>query len=440
MKPANYQVDASQFIFERDSSMLFARMGTGKTLTYLLAMQDWIETGAAKRVLVVAPLRVAKHVWMSEADKWSIPLTMTVCTGDMSAKWQRQAVEAKTDVLVCNVEMAGKIVRDGTHGCDAIVFDELSRWRNGTGKRMKEMRALTRQGFGIKSGGTGTPAPNGLTSLYGMAATVGLDMFGRNYDKWRRQYFWPEDFEQRRWLPFQNTPNELADIIRPWTYVLEDSAVELPPVVRPPIEIDLPDTLRAQYDDFRKTSVLSDHEIVAGNNGVLRGKLRQMASGFVYSNAGDPVGLDPFRLDAIEELIDDLNGQPVIVAYEFREQLAMMLRRWPGLPWMGGGSTGDEATIAAWNAGKLPVMALHPASAGHGLNLQAGGNSIIWWQRPDDLELYDQTIARLRRRGQADDRVYSYELEARDTIDQAVARAAVGKVATQDGLWASLRR
>jgi SNF2 family DNA or RNA helicase len=440
MKPANYQVDASQFIFERDSSMLFARMGTGKTLTYLMAMQDWIETKAAKRILVVAPLRVATHVWRQECDKWNIPLTMDLVTGEMTAKQKREAVQAPTDVLVCNVEMAGKIVLEGSHGCDAIVFDELSRWRNGTGKRMKEMRRLTAQGFGIKSGGTGTPAPNGLTSLYGMAATIGLNVFGKNYDRWRRRYFWPEDYEQRRWLPFETTPDELSDIIRPWTYVLEDAAVDLPPIVQTPIVVDLPDDLRRQYDDFRKTSVLSDHEIVAGNNGVLRGKLRQMASGFVYSNAGDPVGLDPFRLEAIEELIDEMNGQPVIIAYEFREQLAMMLRRWPTLPWMGGGSTNDEAVIAAWNAGSLPVLAIHPASAGHGLNLQAGGNSVIWWQRPDDLELYDQTIARLRRRGQADDRVFSYELEATQTIDQAVARAAIGKVASQDGLWASLRR
>jgi hypothetical protein len=439
MKPANYQVDASQFVFERDHSMLFARMGTGKTLAYLMAMQDWLESKAARRVMVVAPLRVVNNVWRQERDKWSIPLSMVLCTGEMTARRQRDAVQAQTDILVVNVEMACKIVADGTHGCDAIVFDELSRWRNGTGKRQKEMRDLTR-GFGIKSGGTGTPAPNGLTSLYGMAATVGLNMFGRNYDKWLRQYFYPEDYEQHRWCAFKDTPAELADIIKPWTYVLEDDAVELPTIVRPPIELDLPAALRQQYDDFRRTSVLSDHDIIAGNNGVLRGKLRQMASGFVYDNAGDPVGLDGYRLEAIEEILEEQNGRPTLIAYEFREQLAMMLRRWPGLPFIGGSSTNDEATIADWNAGRLPVMGIHPASAGHGLNLQGGGNSIIWWQTPDDLELYDQTIGRLQRRGQASDLVYSYELAARQTVDQAVINMAWSKNRTQDGLWAALRR
>jgi hypothetical protein len=438
--PASFQIEASQFVFERDHSMVFARMGTGKTLTYLLAMQDWIESGAAKRIMVVAPLRVVNNVWQQERDKWGIPLTMSKVTGEQTIKQNRAAVEAPTQVLLVNVEMAIKLVKEGNHGCDAIVFDELSRWRNGTGKRMREMRKLTRQGFGIKSGGTGTPAPNGLLSLYGMAATVGLDMFGRNYDKWLRQYFWPEDYEQRSWIPFKETPAALADILKPWTYVLEENDVELPPVVRTPIVLDLPAPLRAQYDSFRRTAVMTDKEIMAANNGVLRGKLRQMSCGFIYGNDSAPHSLDRFRLDAIEDVIAEQQGAPIIIAYEYHEQLAMMLARWPDLPWIGGGSTDTEARIKAWNAGQLQVLALHPAAAGHGLNLQGGGNAIVWWQLPDDLELYDQTIGRLRRRDQARAMVFSYELETVKTIDQAVAAMAIEKGTTQDGLWGALRR
>jgi hypothetical protein len=440
MKPAPFQIEASQFVFERDHSMMLARMGTGKTLSYLMAMQDWLETGAAKRILVVAPLRVVENVWRQERDKWAIPLTMERVTGERTGNQNRAAVEGGSQVLLVNVEMACKLIADGSHGCDAIVFDELSRWRNGTGKRQKQMRQLTKKGFKIKSGGTGTPAPNGLTSLYGMAATVGLDMFGRNYERWLRQYFYPTDFEQRKWAAFRETPNQLAEIIKPWTFVLEDNAVELPPIVRPSIELEMPEPLRAAYDEFRKTFTLSDHEILAANSGVLRGKLRQMASGFIYDNAGAPIALDPYRLDALEDVIIEQNGRPILIAYEFREQLAAMLRRWPELRWIGGGSKHDELTINAWNAGQLDKLALHPASAGHGLNLQSGGNSIVWWQLPDDLELYDQTVARLRRRGQVDDHVFSYELAARDTIDQAVAEMAVAKARTQDNLWGALRR
>ena len=441
MKPAPFQIEASQFIFERDHSMMLARMGTGKTLAYLMAIQDWIESKEAKRVMVVAPLRVINNVWRQECAKWEIPLRMSIVTGEQSRGANAASILRRdTEVLLVNVEMACKVVEEGAHGCDAIVFDELSRWRNGTGKRQKQMRQLTKKGFKIKSGGTGTPAPNGLTSLYGMAATVGLDMFGRNYDRWLRQYFYPTDFEQRKWAPFKDTPQQLAEILKPWAFVLEDDAVDLPSVVRPPIVLEMPANLRDQYDDFRRTFTMSDHEIVAANSGVLRGKLRQMASGFVYDNSGAAIALDPYRLEALEDVIDDQNGQPIIIAYEFREQLAAMLRRWPDLAWIGGGSKNDEHTIAAWNAGQLEKMALHPASAGHGLNLQGGGNAIVWWQLPDDLELYQQTVARLRRRGQADDRVYSYELEARDTIDQAVAAMAVQKAATQDNLWGALRR
>jgi SNF2 family DNA or RNA helicase len=439
LKPAPFQIEGSQFVYERDNSMLFARMGTGKTLTYLMAMQDWKEAGDVKRTMVVAPLRVARNVWRQERDKWEMPLTMSLATGEMSKLAQRAAVEADTDVLVTNYEMFEKLLADGTHRCEAVVFDELSRLRNGTGKRQKAARHAP---FKIKSGGTGTPAPNGLTSIYGMAQAIGIGtkLFGRSHDKWLRRYFYPEDFEQRKWIPFGETMNELSAIIKPYTFVQEDNAVELPTIVRPPIDLQLPAGLRDQYDRLRATSVLSDHDIIAGNAGVLRNKLRQIASGFIYDNAGEPVGLDPYRLDAVEAVVEEQNGRPIIIAYEFREQLAMMLRRWPDLRFIGGDSTDDERTIEDWNAGRIEKLALHPASAGHGLNLQGGGNAVVWWQLPDDFELYDQTLGRLRRRGQEDDRVWSYEPSAVGTVDQTVRTQQHGKNRTQEGLWASLRR
>lgn len=437
MKPASFQIEASQFVYERDGSMLFCRMGTGKTLINLMAMQDWIEAGEAKRIMVVAPLRVAKNVWRQERDKWQIPLSMTIATGEQSRLAIETALLVKTDVLLTNYEFFTKLL-EADHGCDAIIFDELSKLRNPTGKRQKQAR---RGDFRIRSGSTGTPAPNGLTSIYGMAHAVGRgDLVGRNYDKWLRRYFYPEDYLQQKWIPFKETPQELAEMIKPFTYVLEDGAVELPPIVRPPIEVELPQALRETYERMRATSQLSDLDIVAGSAGVLRMKLRQILSGFIYDHDGAAVGLNNYRLQILEDIVDEMNGQPLIIAYEFREQLEMLQLCWPGVPFIGGGSKDDEKTIADWNAGRLPLMFLHPASAGHGLNLQDGGNAIAWWQLPDDAETYDQTLARLVRRGQAGACVYSYEPCAFDTVDVAVQASYHIKTRVQNSLWAALRR
>lgn len=438
LTPADYQIDASGFVFERNHSMVLAKMGTGKTLVNLLAMQDWIEAKEVKRIMVVAPLRVANNVWRQEKRKWEIPLGMSLCTGEMTRNQQRDAVQVESDVLVTNYEMFLKLLEDDTHGCEAVVFDELSKLRNPTGKRQKAAR---RGPFRIRTGCTGTPAPNGLTSIYGMAHTVGLgSLVGRNYDHWLRRYFYPTDYEQRNWVAFKDTPQELADLIKPYTYVLEDDKVKLPPIVRPPIDIELPKDLRRLYNEMRATSQLSDYEIMAGSAGVLRGKLRQIAAGFSYRRDQPAARFNNYRLEVLADIVDEMQGQPLIIAYEFREQLAMMREKWPHMRFIGGDSSNDDATIDDWNAGRLPLLGLHPQSAGHGLNLQHGGNAIAWWQLPDDLELYDQTVARLVRRGQDGDSVFSYEPCALDTVDVTVREMAGQKTRTQDSLWAALRR
>ena len=419
--------------------MLFARCGTGKTLVNLLTLQDLIETKTIKRALIVPPLRVAKLVWQQERDKWQIPLSMSLCTGEMSKSKQRDAIAADTHCLIANYEIAMQLIAENSHGCDAVVFDELSRLRNPTGKRQKIAR---KGGFKFWTGCTGTPAPNGLGSIYGMAHAVGLGhLVGRNHEKFQRRYFYPTDFEQRTWAPFPDTPRELAELIKPHTYVLEANAVELPPIVRPPIDVELPRNIRKLYDEFRGTSQLSDYDIVAGSAGVLRNKLRQISSGgFVYDNDGIPVSFDPFRLNVLIDIVDEMQGAPLIIAYEYREQLAMLRRQWPGTPYLGAGSIDDEGTVARWNRRELPLLFLNSQSAGHGLNLQDGGNSIAWWMLPDDLELYDQTLARLARRGQKGGCVYSYEPVAIDTVEITVRLRAHEKMRVQDGLWTALRR
>lgn len=438
--PAPFQLDASGFIFERNASMLLAGVGTGKTLTYLMTMQDWIADGVIPRCMLVAPLRVVNQVWRQEARKWQSSLTFSLCTGELSAREQREAVEANTDILLVNNAMLPKVLEHGGHRCRGLVIDELSKYRDATGKWAKAIRSGP---FDVRSGGTGTPAPNGYLSLYGMAHAVGLGrLVGRNFDKWKRTYFYPTDYLQHNWAPLPGTLEALTALIRPHTYVLEESTVDLPPVTKIPVYVELPPDLRASYVEMRNTLGLSEVDIVAVNNGVARNKLRQIASGFAYDNGGDAVRLAPWRLDALQDLVDEMQGAPLIIAYEFREQKEMMLERWPRMRFLGGGTAAgdDERTIEDWAAGKIPLLGMHPASAGHGLNdLDLGGSTIAWWQPHDDLELDQQLIGRLTRRGQKAARVRVLYLVARDTTDEGVFSRLAEKDVGQEALWGALR-
>lgn len=276
-----------------------------------------------------------------------------------------------------------------------------------------------------------------------MCHAVGLGhLVGRNFDKWRRRYFYPTDFNQHEWAPFPASLAELSALIRPYTYVLEDNVVDLPPVQKVPIDLEMPADLRRLYVEMRNTMNLSDAEIVAANNGVARNKLRQISSGFAYGNDGVAVRLASWRLDAIADLVDEMQGEPLIVAYEFREQKQMMVERWPAMRFLGGGTSAaqDSETIDLWSRGKLPLLGMHPASAGHGLNdLDLGGSAVAWWQPHDDLELYDQLMGRLTRRGQKSARVRAFLPVARGTIDEGVYERLGQKDGEQAALWGALR-
>ncbi len=412
--------------------MIFARPGTGKTLATLMAMTDWRDGGESKRILVAAPLKVAHNVWRQERDKWDIPLSMSLLTGETAD--HAGAISAKTDVLITNHNMLGKVL-ESDHGCDTLVIDELSRFRAHNGSWQKQAR---HSGMRITTGLTGSPAPNNYLGFYGMTRAVGLDIFGHNFDKWKRAHFYPTDYEGRKWAPFPGDET-VFEAIRPYTYVLDDSSVQLPEVVCPPWTVQLPDDVRERYRQMRKTSELTDLEIVASNAGVLTGKLRQIAAGFVYDNRGKPVGFSPFRVQALAELVEEMQGEPLLVAYEWVEQLAMLRSRFPDAPYLGGGSTNDDTTIENWNQKKYPVMLIHPASAGHGLNMAQGGNSVAWLQPPHDNELYEQLIGRVRRRDQTSGQVFSYELVAENTLDLAVQQTCHQRGREQDKLWAKFK-
>lgn len=418
-------------MFERDHSMLWARPGTGKTRATLLGIQDVLEAKVSKRVLVSAPLKVAETVWRQECAKWQIPLNISVVTGNTPERERAKIIYGGSDVLVCNHDMLEKVL-ECNHGCTGMVLDELSRFRHHNGTWQKAAR---KSGMLWTTGLTGSPTPNNYLSLFGMSRAIGLNIFGKNFDKWKRANFYPTDYEARKWAIFPG--NEAPfDAIRPYTYVLNDKNVSLPKIICPPQPVlQLPDAVRRSYVEMRKTSALTDLEIVASNAGVMTNKLRQIAAGFIYDNSGRPQGFSSFRIDALSALVEDMQGEPLLVVYEWIEQLAMLQKRFPDAPMLGGGSKNDEDIINRWNAGEFPVLLIHPASAGHGLNMAQGGNSVAWLQPTYDNELYEQTIGRVRRRDQKSAQVFSYELMAENTLDAAVQQVCHQRGLEQDMLW-----
>ena len=275
---------------------------------------------------------------------------MSLLTGETAD--HAGALSADTDVLITNHSMLPKVLASD-HGCDALVIDELSRYRSHAGTWQKTAR---NSGMGITTGLTGSPTPNNYLSLYGMSRAVGLDVFGHNFDKWKRAHFYPTDYEGHKWAPFPGD-DSVFETLKPYVYLLNDKEANLPEVVRPPMRLTLPDDVRASYREMRKTSTLTDLHIIASNAGVLTGKLRQIAAGFIYDNHGKAKGLSPFRIQAAAALVEEMQGEPLLIAYEWVEQLQMLLKQWPGIRYLGGGSTDDDRTIALWNDGKLPGVA-----------------------------------------------------------------------------------
>jgi SNF2 family DNA or RNA helicase len=413
MKLRPYQEEAADFLFGNDRAMILAPVGAGKTAITLTAMADMIRTEFLNRFLVVAPLRVAASVWPQEARKWAPKLRVAVATG--TAKQRRAAFDSDADVVVTNYDSLQSLPPDVEF--DAVVFDELTRLKNPSGKRFKALAPLLAD-VNIRWGLTGSFTSNGLEDVFGQCKVIDQTLLGRSKGAFMQMYF----TELRRDSHTEYTPRPGAlevvmQRISPATYLLEPGEYtdKLPPLHTVEVEaaMDMVD-----YDTMKKDFVLqfTDATAIAQNAAVVTQKLQQMASGFIY--LPEPRWLSPHKFDALEEVLQENQRVNTIVFYNYVEELAELKRRYPKI------ATVDD--IDAWNAGRVPLMALHPKSAGHGLNLQHGGHHMIWLSLPWSLELYEQAIGRLHRSGQKH-AVWNYVILTQKTIDHKMYAALADK-------------
>ena len=423
-----YQNQAADFLFETDRAMVLAPVGAGKTALTLVAIRDMIAAGHAKRVLVIAPKRVCQTVWPVECPKWTPELTISVAVG--TAKQRQAAFEADTHIVVANYDTLQWL---STQKLDfsIIVFDELTRLKNPSGARFKALAKVIDQ-IPIRWGLTGSFTSNGLEDVFGQCKIIDQRLLGRSKGAFLQQYFYCINQDFNQWEPRDGALEQVMQRIKPATFVLEPGEYKdkLPPlhVVEVKCDMDMND-----YNTMKRDFVVQfpDTQAIAVNAAVVTSKLQQMASGFVY---GDKTKwISHHKFNRLDELLDENQHANTIIAYGYREELDELKRRYPQAK-----TLDDENAVDNWNAGKIPLLLVHPKSAGHGLNLQHGGCHIVFLSLPWSLELYEQTVGRLHRGGQRHD-VWCYVFLTNGTVDERIWGALHDKRSISDVALGALK-
>ena len=433
--PHEYQKYAIEYIKSHPVTALFLDMGLGKTVTTLTAIRDLMyDTFEVQRVLVVAPLRVARDTWPDEIKKWDHLKCLACSVVVGSVPERRRALQQDADIYIVNRENLVWLYENSRLDFDMVVLDELSSFKNHQSKRFRAMKALRPRVKRIV-GLTGTPSGNGLMDLW--AEFRILDMgkrLGRYISQYRNLYFQPDKRNGMVVYSYKPLPgaeeaiyHQIADIT---VSMKATDYLKMPELVSVAKEVWLSGKEKERYDELKKSLVLElpGGEITAANVASLTLKLSQMANGAIYTDDKAVVAIHDRKLDALEDLVESANGKPVLVAYWFKHDKDRIRQR------MEARELKEPQDFADWNAGKIPVALIHPASAGHGLNLQQGGSILVWFGLTWSLELYQQTNARLWRQGQADKTVIIQHIIARDTIDERILKVLEHKDGTQDAL------
>lgn len=439
--PHAYQQYAIQHIETHKEAAIFLDMGLGKTVIALSAIWDLaFDFFEVSKVLVVAPLRVARDTWSAEIEKWEHLKYMTYSVVVGTEEERRQALLKKALVYIINRENVDWLVsKSGVpFRFDMVVIDELSSFKSHTSKRFKsflKVRPRIKRIVGL----TGTPSGNGLMDLW--AEFRLLDMgkrLGRYISHYREAFFEPDKRNQMMVFSYKPRPGaakEIYQLIGDMTISMKSlDFLPMPKLIMNEVHVKLSPAERKVYDELRKKMALSieGKEIDAANAAALSGKLLQMANGAVYDDDHKPIRIHDRKLDALEDLVEAANGKPILIAYWFKHDLARMKER------LSIREIRSSKDITDWNEGKISVAAIHPASAGHGLNLQAGGSVLIWFGLTWSLELYQQTNARLWRQGQKHTVIIEH-IVTEGTIDEQVMRALQSKNKTQEALIAAVK-
>ena len=435
-RPHEYQDYATQFIIDHPVAAVFLDCGLGKTVITLTAMDELLhDRFEISRILIVAPLRVARDTWPAEIRKWEHLRQMTFAVAVGTERERAAALAQRAELTIINRENVDWLVNKS--GCsfdfDMIVIDELSSFKSYQARRFRALmkaRPLAKRMVGL----TGTPSANGLMDLW--AEFKLLDMgkrLGRFITHYREELFTPDKRNQQMVFSYRPKPGAEDEIYRRIGDITismrSTDYLKLPELVLTQSVVTMSAKERKAYDVMKAEMVttIEEQEIDAVSAAALSNKLLQMAGGAIYAEEGKALHLHDRKLDALEDLVESANGRPVLVAYWYKHDADRIHKR------LAIKEIKTSQDIMDWNAGKVPIALIHPAGAGHGLNLQAGGSMLIWFSLTWSLELYQQTNARLYRQGQRNT-VTIVHIITEGTIDEQVMRALEKKDKTQAAL------
>lgn len=451
----NHQRWMEQCIYRKPYLLLASYMGSGKTASVLTAARRLLDEFMIRRILIVAPLLVAENTWPDEIEKWehTRPLSYEVITGPEDRRRARLANPAEIHII--NRENIPWLWRELRRKWpyDWVVWDESSRLkagkkRTGGGKKVREDGSVAKpqlSEFGAICAArkhtsmvtelTGTPAPNGLQDLWGQIYLLDQgERLGTTKTDFLRRWFY-SDYHGYKHTPFAHSEREIMGRIKDVMVCLrEEDYADLPPLVSNVVKAPLPKKAVEQYRKFEKTLVAEDYDVEAVTRGVLTNKLLQFANGSLYNEDGADLHVHDAKIEALQRIVDEAAGQPILVAYSFKFDLQRILKKFPQAVVL----KDDPDAVKRWNRGEIPMLLAHPASAGHGLNLQEGGNIAVWYGLNWSLELYQQFNKRLHR-GDQKRTVFLHHIVAPGTVDEDVLAAMQRKGATQDSVTEAVR-
>lgn len=440
--PHDYQRYATEYIESHPVAAVFLDMGLGKTSITLTALNNLLfDYFDVHHILVVAPLRVARNTWSDEIEKWEHLHNLTFAIAVGTEKERLEALEKQADITMINRENLQWLIEKSGQPFeyDMVVIDELSSFKNHQAKRYKalmKVRPKVKRIVGL----TGTPCSNGLIDLFAEFKILDMGMrLGRFIGQYRNTYFKQDKVNGPivySYKPLPGAEDAIYEKISDITISMKASDhLKMPELVNTNYMVHLSDKEKKKYEDMKAELVLAlpEGEITAANAASLSGKLSQMANGAVYADDESILPIHDRKLDALEDIIESANGKPILIAYWFKHDLMRIEQRLAEKK-ISFQKLDSDASMKRWNKGELPVALIHPASAGHGLNLQSGGSTIVWFGITWSLEFYQQTVARLYRQGQSSRTVTVIHILTQGTVDEKIMKALADKDSTQSAL------
>ena len=440
--PHDYQKYAIRYIEEHPIAAVLLDMGLGKTSITLTALSDLLfDSFEVHKVLVIAPLRVAKVTWGAEIGKWEHLKLLRYAVAVGTEEERLTALKSKADIYIINRENVQWLIEKSgvSFDFDMVVVDELSSFKNWQSKRFKafmKVRPKVKRIVGL----TGTPSGNGLMDLFAEFKLLDMgERLGRFITQYRTAFFMPDKRNGKiiySYKPLSGAEDAIYDRIADITISMRAADhLKMPELISTQYEVELSEKECEKYEELKKDLVLQlpEHEVTAANAASLTGKLSQMANGAVYADDESISEIHEKKLEALEDIIESANGKPVLVAYWFKHDVDRICRRLDTLK-VEYARISSPGSIEIWNKGEFAVGLIHPASAGHGLNLQSGGSHLVWFGLTWSLELYQQTNARLWRQGQTSETVVIQHIITKGTVDEQIIKALKSKDTSQSAL------